>query len=217
MRAIDRKKNFKKANIIAEQNYLKSKGLLTESFHDANGTPIGVDSMHRPVTSGVQKTDSDIDELAYEILNIAGHDYEKQNNLIIQTANGDEEIQRRLTNRIAFLTQNNEPEIGINEEEVVTDLEYITFSYNGKNYKISDVIGVDRPSNGLKVEFGIEEYKNGEVVPVGNILTYYMDYDNNIDKLLLTINYGETIDAKREIDPRFGLYEKIKTYINANI
>ena len=32
MRKIDRKNNFKQANIIAEQNYLRSKGILEENY-----------------------------------------------------------------------------------------------------------------------------------------------------------------------------------------
>jgi len=50
MRKIDKKNNFKKVNLLSEQRYLESKGLVKESFHNADGTPIGVDSMHRPVS-----------------------------------------------------------------------------------------------------------------------------------------------------------------------
>ena len=42
MRKSDKKKNFLKVNLLAEQRYLQSKGIVTESFHEADGTPIGV-------------------------------------------------------------------------------------------------------------------------------------------------------------------------------
>ena len=48
MRKIDKKNNFKKVNLIAEQRYLVSKG-ITESFHQPDGTPIGVDHNHQPI------------------------------------------------------------------------------------------------------------------------------------------------------------------------
>lgn len=50
MRKIDKKNNFKKVNMLVEQRYLTEKGILQESFHAPDGTPIGVDHMHRPVS-----------------------------------------------------------------------------------------------------------------------------------------------------------------------
>ncbi len=50
MRKSDKKKSILKANLIAEQRYLKSKGLINESFHDEDGTPIGVNSKHEPIS-----------------------------------------------------------------------------------------------------------------------------------------------------------------------
>ena len=50
MRKIDRKNNFKKANLMAEQKYLESKGLIKESFHKPDGTPIPVDHNHMPIS-----------------------------------------------------------------------------------------------------------------------------------------------------------------------
>lgn len=47
MRRFDKKKSIKKANLLAEQRYLKDK--LNESFHDVDGTPIGVDRNHMPI------------------------------------------------------------------------------------------------------------------------------------------------------------------------
>jgi hypothetical protein len=103
MRKIDKKLNLQKVNILTEQRYLQSKSLLKESFHMPDGTPIGVDHMHRPISkiNGVQKTDSDIDELANEIIRNSNGDETKENELIVKTAAGDEDIQRRLTNRIS--------------------------------------------------------------------------------------------------------------------
>jgi hypothetical protein len=54
MRKFDKLYNLQKANILAEQRYLESKGVLNESFHNPDGTPIGVDRYHRPI---VQETD----------------------------------------------------------------------------------------------------------------------------------------------------------------
>jgi hypothetical protein len=49
MRRFDKKKNMEKANILAEQRYLESKGLIKESFHEPDGTPIGVNHKHEPI------------------------------------------------------------------------------------------------------------------------------------------------------------------------
>ncbi len=88
MRRFDKKNKIEKANLLAEQRYLQSKGLVNEMI------------------SGPQKTDSDIDELANEIIKNAAGDEAKENQLIIKTAAGDEEIQRRLTNRISKIKNN---------------------------------------------------------------------------------------------------------------
>lgn len=53
MRRFDKKKNIEKANLLAEQRYLESKGLIKESFYDINGAPIGVNHKHEPVTEGL--------------------------------------------------------------------------------------------------------------------------------------------------------------------
>ena len=49
MRKIDKKKNFLKVNLLSEQRYLQSKGIVNESFHDVDGKPIGVDINHMPI------------------------------------------------------------------------------------------------------------------------------------------------------------------------
>jgi len=49
MRRFDKNNNLKKANLLAEQRYLTDKGFINESFHESDGTPIGVDHMHMPV------------------------------------------------------------------------------------------------------------------------------------------------------------------------
>jgi hypothetical protein len=49
MRRFDKKKNMQKANQLAEQRHIESNSLIRESFHDVDGTPIGVDHMHRPI------------------------------------------------------------------------------------------------------------------------------------------------------------------------
>jgi hypothetical protein len=83
MRRFDKKYKIEKANLLSEQRYLQSKGLVNE------------------MVSGAQKTDSDIDDLAGEIIKNSKGDEAKENELIVKTAAGDEEIQRRLTNRIS--------------------------------------------------------------------------------------------------------------------
>jgi len=61
MRKSDKIKNFKKVNLLTEQRYLQSKGLLKESFHDVDGTPIGGDHMHRPINKMISGAEIDID------------------------------------------------------------------------------------------------------------------------------------------------------------
>jgi hypothetical protein len=85
MRRFDKKHNIAKVNLLAEKRHLESKGLITE---------------------GVQKTDSDIDELANEIIKRGNNDTKVENDLIIKTAAGDKDIQSRLTNRVSKLKNN---------------------------------------------------------------------------------------------------------------
>jgi hypothetical protein len=49
MRKSDKKKNFLKVNLLAEQRYLQSKGVVSESFHGVDGKPIGVNEKHMPI------------------------------------------------------------------------------------------------------------------------------------------------------------------------
>jgi hypothetical protein len=103
-------------------------------------------------------------------------------------------------------------------EAVGTDLEYITFSVNGESYRPYKVINKEQVSNGLTIKFGLESYKDGNWVPVGGMLTYYFDMDTRTDKLLFTDGrFENTIDAKKDIDSRYGLYEKIKQYVETRI
>jgi hypothetical protein len=51
MRRFDKKKNMNKANLLAEQRHLQTKGLVKESFRDVDETPIGVDHNHTPIKS----------------------------------------------------------------------------------------------------------------------------------------------------------------------
>jgi len=107
MRRIDKKLNMMKANVLAESRYLESKGLIKE---------------------GVQKTDSDIDELATEIIKIAKGDETKENETIVNTANGDEDIQRRLTSRVQQL-KNSYNDLKEGDEEQVSGDDYFS-KYN---------------------------------------------------------------------------------------
>lgn len=62
MRSYDKKNQIKKANILVEQRFIASK--MNESFHGPDGTPIAVDSKHRPVkkeeTNKVDKVTVDV-------------------------------------------------------------------------------------------------------------------------------------------------------------
>ena len=80
MRRIDKKLNMMKANLLAESRYLESKGFI----------------------SGPQKTDSDIEELAYDIVEKTKHlipdmkaVYDAQKELIKDTAKGNKETRDR--------------------------------------------------------------------------------------------------------------------------
>jgi hypothetical protein len=52
---------------------------------------------------GIQKTDADIDDMAKDIIKRAKGNYDEENKLIVTSAQGDSEIQRRLTNRVSRL------------------------------------------------------------------------------------------------------------------
>jgi hypothetical protein len=49
MRTFDKKIKIQKANMLAEKRHIESKGLIYESFHSPDGTPIGVDGNHNTV------------------------------------------------------------------------------------------------------------------------------------------------------------------------
>jgi hypothetical protein len=51
MRKYDKKLKIQKANILVEKRYLESKGLISESFHSPDGTPIGVNHKHEPINN----------------------------------------------------------------------------------------------------------------------------------------------------------------------
>jgi hypothetical protein len=89
MRRYNKKLNMVKANSLAESRYLGTKGVINE---------------------GIQKTDSD--ELAKDIIK-GSKDESDENALIVKSAQGDEDIQRRLTDRVSRLK--------LNEEEVYSD------------------------------------------------------------------------------------------------
>jgi hypothetical protein len=131
MRRIDKKLNMMKANLLAESRYLESKGLIKE---------------------GVQKTDSDIDELATEIIKITKGDETKENEAIVNTANGDEDIQRRLTSRVQQL-KNSEAINEIENQGVVNEF----FGFGGfKKESVYPYIGELKklllPSTPLTIE-----------------------------------------------------------------
>jgi hypothetical protein len=85
MRRIEKKLNMVKANLLAESRYLETKGVINE---------------------GIQKTDSDIDDMAKDIIK-GSKDETEENALIVKSAQGDEDIQRRLTDRVSRLKLDN--------------------------------------------------------------------------------------------------------------
>jgi hypothetical protein len=85
MRRIEKKLNMIKANLLAESRYLGTKGVINE---------------------GIQKTDSDIDDMAKDIIK-GSKDETEENALIVKSAQGDEDIQRRLTDRVSRLKLDN--------------------------------------------------------------------------------------------------------------
>ena len=97
--------NGRDAEVIAFEANPRQEVSYTIKYDD-NGEEdniVGGDKRIEVLKEGVEKTDSDIDDLARDILRMSGGDYEKENELIVKTANGDEEIQRRLTNRVSKL------------------------------------------------------------------------------------------------------------------
>lgn len=233
MRKSDKLKNFKKINLIVENRYLESKGIVTESFHDANGTPIGVDSNHMPIQENnemdletnprlLDNIISQISEIVAPYVGIQVTDKAIANHNLeaILTA-----FNQRFSRNSKFKDEHGiefAKQSGLEEdymsEAVGTDLEYITFSVDGESYRPSKVINKEQVSNGLTIEFGLDKYQNGDWVPTGGMLTYYFDMDTRTDKLLFTNGrFEDTIDAKKMIDSRYGLYEKIKQYVETRI
>ena len=85
MRRFDKKLKIENANILAEKRYLASKGLISESFHDVDGTPIGVDKNHEPMS---EKESSEKEEawkkfqkekhVTSKTVKVAREDFEKE-------------------------------------------------------------------------------------------------------------------------------------------
>ncbi len=232
MRKSDKKKNFLKVNLLAEQRYLQSKGVVSESFHGVDGKPIGVDHMHRPVNennemdleSNPQLLDSIISQISeivapYIGVKVADKAISNHNLEVILTA-FNQRFSRNSKFKDEFGKEYTKPSLGeeyVSEAEG-TDLEYITFVHDGQAYRPSKVINTSESSNSFTVEFGLDKYINEEWVPVGGMLTYYFDMDTRTDKLLFTDGrFGETIDAKKMIDTKYGLYEKIKQYVETRL
>ena len=250
MRKSDKLKNFKKINLIVENRYLESKGIVTESFHDVDGTPIGVDSNHMPISKPIDEainlmTEDDVKSMIQKFIREelkAPYRGFLSSDLVLdkkisprQLDNRIEWVIKTFTEELSYSRRNPtvdsdyttqwgdmERESGLDEEyiseSVGTDLEYITFSVDGEAYRPSKVINKEQVSNGLTVEFGLEKYDGSNWVPTGGMLTYYFDMDTRTDKLLFTNGrFENTIDAKKMIDTKYGLYEKIKQYVETRI
>lgn len=211
MRKSDKLKNFKKVNLIVENRYLESKGVVTESYHDEyeKYEPIMYIGEPKTFSNGKTVKYGDIGEY-------------------VGTEGGEECWVSFPASGFATVFSNikkvGEQHSGLEEESVYeavgTDLKYITFSVNGESYRPSKVINKEQVSNGITIEFGLERYDgmNGEWMSVGGMLTYYLDLDDRSDKLLFTDGrYENTIDAKKMIDSKYGLYEKIKQYVETRI
>ena len=209
MRKSDKLKNFKKINLIVENRYLESKGVVKESIHDEYTKYEKIKYIGEPKTFSNGRTVKYGDLGEY-----------------IGTEGGEECWVAFPASGFATVFRNiekiNNQESGLEEEYVSeaegTDLEYITFSLDGQSYRPSKVINKEQVSNGLTIEFGLDSYKDGNWVPIGGMLTYYFDMDTRTDKLLFTDGrFENTIDAKKDIDSRYGLYEKIKQYVETRI
>jgi hypothetical protein len=60
MRKSDKKHNIAKVNLLAEQRYLESKSLISESLQEVDGTPIGVNGNHNPINEYGQSNEYDL-------------------------------------------------------------------------------------------------------------------------------------------------------------
>lgn len=144
MRKIDKRVNLKKVNLIAEQRYLNAKG-ISESFHEADGTPIGVDHNHQPINEYSQsnqydlRQDENMDTLVSMILSYLGK--EKTNNAAIANDNKViiyNELMQRLMQMSPASNLNN----GENGNEVYTNNPEAMAAYLNKN-GMSDFVLID--------------------------------------------------------------------------
>ncbi|TXG80895.1 MAG: hypothetical protein E6R13_07345 [Spirochaetes bacterium] len=156
MRKIDKKKNFKKVNLLIEQRYLESKKIV-ESFHQPDGTPIGVDRNHQPITEYGQSNKFDLrqeenmDTLVSMILSYLGK--EKTNNPAIANDNKViiyNELIKRLQQLSPASTLNN----GENGKEIYTNNPEAMNAYL-TNLGLGNFILID--SNGKPYPTGSED------------------------------------------------------------
>lgn len=211
MRRVDKKLNMMKANILAESIYLESKGLIKEGNF-----------------SGPQKTDPDIDVLAREIIKTTKGDMTKENDAIVSTANGDGDIQRRLTSRVQQL-KNSE---AINEIGPETAAKAITFINDPRKVRLLiDATNslFSKYINNDNLEFYFQstshsakpnKYVLTEVIPdyVGRSVNFKFNNENGVDtnapfadnKKSVNITY----DIKNDSFKNTGTNENKFTQIN---
>lgn len=176
MRKIDKKNNFKKVNLIAEQRYLVSKG-ITESFHQPDGTLIGVDHNHQPIKEYGQsnqydlRQDENMDALVSTILSYLGK--EKTNNAAIANDN-KVIIYNELLQKLMQMSPASNLNNGENGNEVYTNNPEAMAAYLNKN-GISNFVLIDSnnkpyPTAGDDSELnedGFEDY-SGELRTTGD-------------------------------------------------
>ena len=124
MRKSDKKHNIKKVNLLAEQRYFESKDLVNESFHDVDGTPIGVDGNHNPINEYGQSNEYDLsneqnmDKLISHIVSYFSS--EKTNDKGIANDN-KAIIYNTLINKIFELSPLSSMNVGNNQNEYYTN------------------------------------------------------------------------------------------------
>ena len=225
MRKSDKKKNFLKVNLLAEQRYLQSKGIVTESFHDADGTPIGVDKNHMPIKENNEMDletnpallNNIIQQMAdivapYIGIDLADKSVANHNWEAILTA-FNQRFSRNSKYKDEFGKEYSKP--SLEEDDLINEnnsLEKDYFMYEGEIYRPGKLLLEPKINDdSLEVKFGLEikkfsVEKGAYWAPIGGQLIYYLkgkqtgNYanDKNLEDVLIFVDsrYQKKVDAK---------------------
>jgi len=192
MRRFDKKKNLAKVNLLTEQRYLQSKGLVTENLTTEDGLVAQINDAFKKIENGTPNNETGIGAL---LTNLKDVNPEKHSSMI--------EKYREVAS--------------LNEDYKFTDLKYITFVCDGVAYGVGELKNKEESSNGVTYTFGLDKYNGNDKVAVGGQIIYQLDKENPQEsKLFINSNYHGLKDIKTKVEDGEEVFNKMTEYIQHN-